>query len=148
MATRRLLYVVDRDDYSRDAEDSYTPATAITTPLATATDHHSHRPQPHQQQPPPPTPTATTYRYAVVTSSSPPEEVSHASSRVLLVELAPVAAAVALAVVEDFLLPVVRGSLEASVPTATTVEAVKYAMATSKQSARGGFHMPHHAAAC
>ena len=39
---------------------------------------------------------------------SPPEEVSYASSRVLLAELAPVAAAVALTVVEDFLLPALR----------------------------------------
>ena len=39
--------------------------------------------------------------------------------------------------VEDFLLRALRFSLEASVPGATTVEAVKYAVATSKQSARG-----------
>ena len=39
-------------------------------------------------------------------------------------------------------------SLEASVPAATTVEAVKYAVATSKQSARGGFTCLTTRAAC
>ena len=42
-------------------------------------------------------------KYALATSRQPPVEVSHASSCVLLAELAPVAAAVALDVVEDFL---------------------------------------------
>ena len=39
---------------------------------------------------------------------SPPEVTAHASSRVLLAELAHVAAAVALAVVEDFILPALQ----------------------------------------
>ena len=69
---------------------------------------------------------------------SPPEEVLHASSRVLPAELAPVSAAVALDVVEDSFSQLIRFSLEASVPAATEVEAGKYAVATWKQSARGG----------
>ena len=68
---------------------------------------------------------------------SPPVEVSHASSRALLAELAPVAAAVALDVVEDFLSQL-HDSHGAAVPAATEVEAVKYALATSGQPARGG----------
>ena len=68
---------------------------------------------------------------------SPPEEVSHASSRVPLAELARVAAAVALDVVEDFLSQL-HDSHGAAVSAATEVEAVKYALATSGQPARGG----------
>ena len=57
---------------------------------------------------------------------SPPKRFPHASSPVLRAELVPAAAAVTLAVVEDFLLPGLRFSLEACVPAAAEVEAVKY----------------------
>ena len=62
---------------------------------------------------------------------SPPDEVLHTPHDAWFAELAPGAAAVALAVVEDFLLPTLCYSLEASDPAATTVEAVKHAVATS-----------------
>ena len=61
---------------------------------------------------------------------------SHASSRALLAVLAPVAAAVALDGVED-VLSQLHDSHGAAVPAATEVEAVKHALATSGQPARG-----------
>ena len=93
----------------------------------------------------------TTYKYAVATSTqSARGGFSHASSRVRLAVLAPVAAAVALAVVGDFN-PALRCSWQASVPATTTVwfpaqqqylchkymqeTTYKYSVATSQQSA-------------
>ena len=76
-----------------------------------------------------------------------PEEILHASSRALPAELASVAAAGALNVVEDFLsqLANLAGS---TCPCSNRSRRMKYAVATSRQPARGGFTRLITRAAC